>query len=145
MSVSAQSNPKAVMQKFARAINRHDLEAVVGCFAPDYHDVEPAHPARQIVGGRDEVRKNWETVLGAIPDFRTEVLGVAADSDTAWIEHDWSGTRADGTHLHMRGVNIFGIRDGRIVWGRVYMESVEEAGIDLDERVKQMAEGPPPP
>jgi hypothetical protein len=40
-------------------------------------------------------------------------------------------------------VNIFGIRDGQFAWGRIYMETVEEDGIDIEERVRRMAEGDP--
>lgn len=135
------ADPRVVMERFARAINAHDLDAVVACFAADYHDVEPAHPKRQILGGIDEVRQNWDLLLRSLPDFPAELVRVAADGDAAFIEQDWSGTRLDGTKMHLRGVNVFGIRDGQIAWGRVYMETVEETGIDLDERVRRMAEG----
>jgi hypothetical protein len=39
----------------------------------------------------------------------------------------------------MRGVTIFGIRDGRVVWGRLYLEEVEAAGQGIGEAVRQMA------
>ena len=143
MSGASQADAKLLVERFVQAINEHDLEAIVSCFAPDYHDVEPAHPTRQITGGRAEVRKNWGTVVDGIPDFRTEVERVAVEGDTAWIEHDWSGTRADGTRLHLRGVNIFGIRDRQFAWGRIYMEAAEEDGIGIEERVRRMAEGDP--
>jgi hypothetical protein len=41
----------------------------------------------------------------------------------------------------LRGVNVFGVRNGQFAWGRIYLESVEEEGMDLDERVRRMAEG----
>jgi ketosteroid isomerase-like protein len=103
---------RSVVERFVQAINGHDLEAIVGCSAADYHDIEPVHPNRQISGGQADVHKRWGTVLDSLQDFRTEVERVAVEDDTTWIEHDWSGTRADGTRLHLRGVNIFGIRDG---------------------------------
>jgi ketosteroid isomerase-like protein len=141
MTTQSQNEPKALLRRFAAAINAHDLDAIVSCFAPDYHDVEPAHPRRQIVGGEEVVRKNWGTVLRSVTDFRTEVQTIAAEGDVGLIEHDWSGTKLDGTRLHLRGVNVFGVRNGQFAWGRIYLESVEEEGMDLDERVRQMAEG----
>lgn len=141
--IGESQDARSVVERFVQAINGHDLEAIVGCFAADYHDLEPVHPARQISGGRAEVRKRWGTVLESLPDFRTEVERVAVGDDATWIEHDWSGTRADGTRLHLRGVNIFGIRDGQFAWGHIYMETVEEDGIDIEERVRRMAEGDP--
>jgi len=144
MSPPAQSDPKAVINAWVDAVNKHDLGAIAAIFAADYHDVEPAHPTRQITGGRENVRKNYGMVLEGIPDLRLEALRVAADGDTTWTEVDWSGTRRDGSQEHLRGVHIFRIRDGQIAWGRIYLESVDEDGIDLDERVRRMAEGNSP-
>ena len=41
----------------------------------------------------------------------------------------------------MRGVTLFRIANGRIVGGRLYMEETEEAGADIDETVRRLAEG----
>ena len=41
----------------------------------------------------------------------------------------------------MRGVTLFEIKNGRIVSGRLYMEQVEEAGADIDETVRRLAQG----
>lgn len=135
------NDPRAVMERFTRAINEHDLEAVAACFADDYHDMVPAHPKRRIEGGIDEVRKNWGMLLSGVPNLRSKVALIAVEGEAAFIEQDWSGTRTDGAEMHLRGVNVFGVCDGKIVWGRVYMEAVEEAGIDLDERIHRMARG----
>jgi hypothetical protein len=40
----------------------------------------------------------------------------------------------------MAGVTLLGVRDGRIVWGRLYMEPVEEGGEDIDESVRSITE-----
>jgi hypothetical protein len=40
----------------------------------------------------------------------------------------------------MRGVTIFGIRDDRIVWGRLYLEDVQ-GGQGIDQAVQHMARG----
>jgi hypothetical protein len=36
-------------------------------------------------------------------------------------------------------VTLFGIRDGQIASGRLYMEEVEEAGENIDETVRRLA------
>jgi len=41
----------------------------------------------------------------------------------------------------MRGVTIFGIRDDRILWGRLYLEDVEVTGQGIDQAVRRMAQG----
>jgi hypothetical protein len=40
----------------------------------------------------------------------------------------------------MRGVTIFGVRDDRIAWGRLYLEDVE-GGQGIDQAVQHMARG----
>jgi hypothetical protein len=39
----------------------------------------------------------------------------------------------------MRGVTVFGVEDGLIEWGRLYMEEVEAASEDIDETVRRLA------
>lgn len=56
-----------------------------------------------------------------------------------WAEWRWSGTRADAPPLDMRGVTLFGVEDGRIAWGRLYLEEVEAAGEDIDATVRRLA------
>jgi SnoaL-like protein len=77
----------------------------------------------------------------AIPDFRAELLATATEAGTVWSEWHWTGTRANEAPLDIRGVTLFGIANGRIVSGRLYMEEVEEASGDIDETVRRLAEG----
>ena len=41
----------------------------------------------------------------------------------------------------MRGVTLFEIKNGQSVSGRLYMEEVEEAGPDIGETVRRLAQG----
>jgi len=36
---------EAVLEQLAEAVNGHDLDALEGCFAADYRNQAPAHPA----------------------------------------------------------------------------------------------------
>jgi hypothetical protein len=38
----------------------------------------------------------------------------------------------------MRGVTIFGVRDDRIVWARLYMEEVDRSGEGIDQAVQEL-------
>ena len=44
------SSPKLVFERMIQATNRHDLEAMVAFFAPDYRSDQPFHPERNFVG-----------------------------------------------------------------------------------------------
>src|SRR5687767_10096996 len=118
-----QSGPNSVLTRLQDAQNQRDLEAFLACFDPHYQSEQPNHPDRAF-GGREQVRKNWSAIFNSFPDFQSELLRAASVGDTAWAEWRWFGTRVDGNRLDMRGVTIFGVRDDRITWGRLYMEGV---------------------
>jgi ketosteroid isomerase-like protein len=130
---------EAVSERFQRAMNAHDLTAHLACFHDDYRSEQPAHPARTFTGSQ-QIRENWSKLYQSIPDFRAEVLRLAVVvGDTEWAEWHWQGTKEDGSPLDERGVTIFGIRDGRIAWGRLYLEEVEREGAGIEETVRRMA------
>lgn len=138
MSGDKPEQEEAVSERLSRAMNAHDLEAHVACFDEAYRSEQPVHPSRTFTG-RDQVRKNWSGLFASIPDFRAEILRLAVVGDTEWAEWHWQGTKEDGAPLDERGVTIVGIRDGRIEWGRLYLEEVERAGADIEETVRRMA------
>jgi ketosteroid isomerase-like protein len=123
-------------ERLVGATNRHDLDGLVACFAEDYENQTPVHPARGF-RGRGQVRRNWEEIFAFVPDIRVELLASAIDGETAWTELDMSGTRADGTPLHMRGVVIFGVGDGVAQWARFYVEPVDESSGTVDDARRQ--------
>ena len=131
------SSRTQVLGRLHDAINRHDLEAFVACFAPDYRSEQPAHPGRAFAGS-EQVRKNWATFFEGVPDLHAELLRSADRGDTVWAEWRWHGTRRDGTPLDMRGVTLFGVQVDRIVWGRLYMEETEMAGVDIDATMRDL-------
>jgi SnoaL-like domain len=110
---------------------------LLACFAADYRSEQPAHPARTFEGV-DQVRKNWSAMFEAVPDVRWEILGFAETADTAWLELRLQGTQADGSKLHEIGVVIFGVRDDKIEWARLYLEDFDEHGWDIDAEVRRM-------
>ena len=137
MMSAAGSTGEQVVARLQTAMNAHDIEAFVACFAEDYESVQPAHPDRAF-RGRDQVRANWSEVFAGVPDFRAEVVRVAAVGDTAWSEWLWQGTQADGGRLDMVGVIVFGLRDDRIAWARLYLEPVDEQGAGIQAAVRDM-------
>jgi ketosteroid isomerase-like protein len=132
--------PAALVERLQRATNAHDLEALVGCFAPDYRNETPAHPERGFTG-RDQVAKNWTQIFASVPDVRAEVLRCAVDGDTVWSEWEHRGTRPDGTAHIMRGVVIFGVVDGLASWARFYLEPVQTGGGSVDDAVRRQVSG----
>ena len=129
-----------IIERLHLAMNRHDLKAFLDCFDPSYRSEQPIHPNRGF-GGREQVEKNWSAMFEGMPDFHAELLADATEGDTVWAEWHWTGTRANEVPLDMRGVTLFEIKNGQIVSGRLYMEEVEEAGADIGETVRRLAQG----
>ena len=126
----------ALLERLAGTVNRHDLDALAGCFAPGYRNETPAHPARGFTG-RGQVRRNWEQIFAFVPDITARVLRSCTDGDVVWSEWEMTGTRRDGSVHQMAGVVVFGVRDGRFSWARFYLEPVQAAGADASEAVRR--------
>ena len=126
-----------VMNRLLAAMNEHDLDAFVACFAPGYRSEQPAHPGRAFQGS-DKVRENWTSVFSGVPDFTAELLVSTTTDDGVEIgEWHWRGTYTDGSPFAMRGVTVMGIQGEQIAWGRLYMEVIERNGGDIDQMVRE--------
>jgi ketosteroid isomerase-like protein len=128
--------PRALVKRLTDAVNTHDLDALTRCFAEDYRNETPVHPARGF-RGRAQVRRNWEQIFTGVPDITAEVHSIA-DSDTVWSEWEMRGTRRDGSPHLMRGVVIFGVEGNEATWARFYLEPVEEGGGDVDQTIRRV-------
>lgn len=128
----------AVAPRLRDAMNARDIDSFLDCFHEDYRSEQPVHPGRGF-GGRAQVRANWSAIFAAVPDFTAELLGHCQDESQEWSEWRWTGTREDGSVLDMAGVTIFGVRDRRIAWGRLYVEPVRAAEETIDDAVQTMA------
>ncbi len=137
-----------VMERLIAAVNRHDLDDLVGLFADDVRSDTPAHPARSFVG-RDQVRRNWEQILGAIGGLEARLLSSAVSPATAdgattvWAEIAFDGHRPDGVPWRMRGVTVNEVANDRITALRFYLEPVDDGLAGPDAAVRTMTEGSP--
>ena len=136
-AVAATDGPLAVVDRLDAALKTHDLEALVDAFHPDFHGEQPLHPSAHTVD-RERLRKNWATIFANVPDVRADVLDTAVAGDTVWSEWRIYGTRRDGRPLDLRSVWIFGVRDGRVAWGRLYREPIDADEADADESVDRL-------
>ncbi len=115
---------EVLIQRLHHAMNAHDLDVLLSCFHSSYTSEHVVHPEHNL-DGAEQVRTKWLKTFQVIPNFRSELIGVAFENDTAWVEWRWFGHQSDGTLMEWQGVTLFGLRDNQIVWGRPYMELVE--------------------
>jgi ketosteroid isomerase-like protein len=134
-------SPMAMVCRLEAATNAHDLEALADCFAPDYVNETPAHPARGFTG-REQVHRNWQAIFAGVPDLRAQVIRSVSRGDEAWTEWEMSGRRRDGARHLMRGVIVFTVADGRASRAQFYLEPVDAGAGDVNAAVAA-AVGPP--
>lgn len=132
----SESNPVAVLERLRPAIDRHDLDALPACFAPDFSGEFPAHPGRD-VRRHEQQRRNWAGIFATVPDIEAVLVRSASEGETAWAEWEWTGTRSGSAPFVMRGVTVQGVRRGGISWSRFYMEPVQENGTSAQAAVSQ--------
>jgi ketosteroid isomerase-like protein len=128
--------PQLMIDRLLRAINDHDLGALVGCFGEDYENEAPAHPGRGF-RGKAQVRRNWEQIFAFVPDLRAEVTRSAVAGNVIWTEWEMTGTRRDGSAHRMRGVVILGVGERVAQWARFYLEPVDLSDMTVDEAVRE--------
>ena len=134
---SVASQLPQVLDRLLAAINAHELEAMVSCFAEDYSNETPVHPPRGF-RGQEQVRTNWSQIFAAVPNIQARVVRSSVDGDTLWTEWDIDGDRADGARFLIRGVVIFGIAADTIASARFYLEPVEDTSGDVDTHTRRV-------
>jgi ketosteroid isomerase-like protein len=134
-SAAEPKSHRDLLDRMEAALRVHDLDGVLETIHPDFHGEQPLHPASAATD-REQLRRNWATIIANVPDVRAEVLDSAVEGDTIWSEWRIYGTRRDGRALDLRSVWICGVRDGKVAWGRLYREPIEadegETGDTID-------------
>lgn len=135
--IDTQDASVRVLERLVDAVNARDLDALVECFAEDYVNQTPAHPARGF-RGREQVRKNWTRIFAAVTDLKARAPRAVVDRDAVWVEWELGGTRADGEPFGMRGVVIFTVAADRLASARFYVEPVDNSDGDVDEHTSRV-------
>lgn len=114
-----------MLQAFADAWNRHDVDALMSFMTEDC--VFEASAGPDVCGtsyaGRQAVRAGFSEVWATFPDAhwgnaRHFVCGNRGVSE--WI---FTGTRADGTRVEVNGCDVFSFRDGKIAVKNSYRKN----------------------
>jgi hypothetical protein len=122
-TIPAQNNP-SVLINMETALNAHDIDAFVNCFANDFVGEQPVHPYQNFIGA-EQVRNNWTNLFAQVPDLQAKLLTYTIAGDIGWSEWHWQGKGINDTELNMRGVAVVGLKENTIVWARLYMEQVQ--------------------
>jgi ketosteroid isomerase-like protein len=107
----------AMLRDIATGFDTHDVDRILAHFAPDAVFDSPRGPERwgRRYVGRDEVRTAFIGRFSGIPDVRYTDVDHFVDGDRGASEWTLTGTTTDGTHLDLRGCDLWTIRNGLIV------------------------------
>lgn len=110
------------LQAFNDAWNRHDIEALMGFMADDcaFHAVAGPELLGRSYVGRAAVREGFQLAWQTFADAAWRDGEHFVSGDRGVSESTFSGTRADGTRIEARMVDVFTFRDGKIVVKNAY-------------------------
>ncbi len=111
----------AAVDRFNEAFNRHDVDAVMAAMTDDcvFEDTSPPDGGRH--AGRDAVRAAWVDFFTASPTAHFDAEDVIATDDRCIVQWRYTWTD-DGTELHVRGVDVITVRDGRVAEKLAYVK-----------------------
>ena len=105
-----------MLQAFAEAWNRHDVDALMSFMTEDC--VFEASAGPDVCGtryaGRESVRAGFAEVWATFPDAHWGNARHFVQGARGVSEWTFTGTRADGTRVEVNGCDLFTFRDGRI-------------------------------
>ncbi len=102
-------DPLTIVEQFARAWVDHDLDAALALVTDDcvFDATEPAPDGTRHVGV-DALRAAWQPIFDdATSHFEVEETFAAGDRVVQRWRYSWEGG-------HVRGVDVFWIRDGKV-------------------------------
>lgn len=113
----------AAVQRFNEAFDRHDLDEVMKAMTRDcvFENTCPP-PDGERYAGQDAVRVFWERFFASSPDARFTAEETFAVKDRCVVRwrYDWTGK--DGTTGHIRGVDLFRVREGKVAEKLAYVK-----------------------
>jgi steroid delta-isomerase-like uncharacterized protein len=105
-----------MLQAFAEAWNRHDVDGLMSFMTEDC--VFEASGGPDICGtrfvGHESVRTGFAEVWATFPDARWDNARHFVHGERGVSEWTFTGTRTDGTRVEVHGCDLFTFRDGRI-------------------------------
>ena len=112
-----------VIEKFNGALNRHDVPAVMALMTKDciFDNTYPP-PDGERFEGQEAVRRFWEEFFRSSPDavFKSEEMVTLGDRCVIRWRYEWTST--DGSRGHVRGVDVFRVRDGKVAEKLAYVK-----------------------
>jgi steroid delta-isomerase-like uncharacterized protein len=112
---------KTLIEAYNAGWNRQDLDALCALHADEI--VFENHTAGERVEGADAVRAHIAGIFERWPTLRFSTRALYPADDFAVCEWTAQAVRADGQQIEWDGVDVFPVRDGKILRKDVYSGS----------------------
>jgi ketosteroid isomerase-like protein len=121
-TAALQEATRTTIDNFNDAFNRHDADRLAALLTEDtvFEDTSPAPDGRRIEG-KTAVVEFWRGWFARNPDahFETEDVIVSGNRATVlWVYHKMR----NGQTWHLRGVDVFTVRDGKVAAKLAYVK-----------------------
>ncbi len=114
MPLSNPDSTRAAVERFNEAFNRHDVDGVMKCMTDDcvFENTNPPPDGARVVGAA-AVRAYWQKFFTSNPDAIFEVEDLIVSGDRCVVQWIYRKTK-EGKPWHLRGVDVFRVRDGKV-------------------------------
>lgn len=118
--MSAEKN-LSIAHLWFEAFNAHNLEKLLSLYDDEAQHFSPKlkirHPETNgLVIGKDALRSWWQDAFDRLPSLHYKVTSLTANSDRVFMEY----TRTVKGEIEMLVAEVLEIKDGKIVFSRVY-------------------------
>ena len=119
---STEQATRAALDRFNEAFNRHDADALAACLTDEtvFEDTSPAPDGRR-VEGKSAVVEFWRAWFARNTDAHFDAEEVIVSGNRAVVPWVYRKMR-NGQPWHLRGVDIFTVRDGKVAAKLAYVK-----------------------
>jgi ketosteroid isomerase-like protein len=113
---------RSVVERFNQAFNRHDVDALAELLTEDtvFEDTSPAPDGRRIEG-KSAVVDFWREWFARNSGAQFDAEETIVSGDRAVVRWVYRKMR-DGRPWHLRGVDVFTVRDGKVAAKLAYVK-----------------------
>jgi steroid delta-isomerase-like uncharacterized protein len=125
-TMDGSSNPQpvvALVLRFNDAFNTHDVAAMMALTTPDtvFENTSPA-PDGTRYAGQEAVRAFWTDFFRASPSARIDIEEITGLGEHCVMRWTYTWRDGAGQRGHVRGVDVFQMRDGKIAQKLSYVK-----------------------
>ena len=119
---SQEQSTRTTIDRFNKVFNRHDADGLAAFLTDDtvFEDTSPVPDGRRIEG-KAAVVEFWREWFVRNPDARFEAAEVIVSGNRATVLWVYRKIR-NGQPWHLRGVDVFTVRDGKVAAKLAYVK-----------------------